>query len=104
MTRGILGGKIGPTVADAAVTAEAKAPEKPFSFMARISICPRPPTSASAAPDIPEKIRLAKMLTCARPPGNRPTRVSANLNMRLVTPEEFIRLPTKMKTGTAMKA
>ena len=61
MTRGILGGKIGPTVAEAAVTAAANELENPRSFIAAISIFPSPPTSARAAPDIPEKIRLAKI-------------------------------------------
>ena len=98
---GMLGGKIGPTTAEAPVTAAENGAEKPFFFIAAISILPSPPTSASAAPDMPEKIRLEKMLTCARPPGARPTSVSANRKMRSVMPAEFIRLPTKMKIGTA---
>ena len=97
----MLGGKIGPTTADAAVTAPAKGAEKPRFRIAAISMRPRPPTSASAAPDMPEKIRLEKMFTCASPPGSRPTSVSAKRKMRSVMPAEFIRLPTKMKIGTA---
>ena len=103
MIRGILGGKIGPTIAEATVTALEKSLRKPRAVMAFTSMRPRPPTSASAAPLMPEKIRLAKMFTCASPPGTRPTSVSANLKIRSVTPAWFIRLPTKMKTGTATR-
>ena len=79
MISGIDGGKIGPTIADELVTAAANGRLKPFLRMASISMRPRPPMSASAEPDMPAKIRLPKMLTCARPPGRRPTAVSANL-------------------------
>ena len=48
--------------------------EKPFWRIASISMRPRPPMSASAEPDMPAKIRLPKMFTCARPPGSRPDR------------------------------
>ena len=75
MMIGIEGGKIGPTIADAPVSAAANGTGKPSSFMALISILPMPPTSASAAPDTPEKIRLPTMLTCASPPGRRPASV-----------------------------
>ena len=74
---GMLGGKIGPTMAEAEVTALAKAGLKPLDFMASISMRPMPPMSAKAEPDMPANTRLPKMLTCARPPGNRPTAVSA---------------------------
>ncbi len=63
MMSGIEGGKIGPTMAEAPVTAAENGSEKPRSFMALISMRPSPPTSASAAPETPEKIRLATMLT-----------------------------------------
>ena len=79
MMSGMLGGKIGPTIAEEQVTALAKAALKPRERMASISILPRPPMSAKAEPDMPAKIRLPKMFTCARPPGRRPTAVSANL-------------------------
>ena len=101
MIRGMLGGKIGPTIADAAVTAPENSFVNPRSRIASISIFPRPPISASAAPEIPEKIRLAKMLTCANPPGKRPTVVPANEKIRRLIPAEFIKLPTRMNTGTA---
>src|SRR5688500_7389198 len=80
----MLGGKIGPTVADEAVTAPAKEGSKPRFFMASISMRPSPPISASAAPDMPEKIRLPKMFTCASPPGARSTAVLAKRKMRSV--------------------
>jgi hypothetical protein len=73
MMSGIEGGKIGPTVAVATVSAAAKGFAKPCSLIALISILPSPPTSASAAPLMPENIRLPKMLTWANPPGARPT-------------------------------
>ena len=79
MISGIDGGKIGPTIADELVTAAANEALKPFLRIASISIRPMPPMSASAEPDMPAKIRLPKMLTCARPPGRRPVAVSANL-------------------------
>ena len=77
MISGIEGGKIGPTIAEELVTAAANAGLKPFCRMASISMRPSPPMSASAEPDMPAKIRLPKMLTCASPPGSRPTAVSA---------------------------
>ncbi len=79
MMSGIDGGKIGPTMADELVTAAANAGVKPLLRIASISMRPRPPMSASADPDMPAKIRLPKMFTCASPPGNRPVAVSANL-------------------------
>ena len=59
------------------MTAAANGTLKPFARIASISMRPMPPMSASAEPDMPEKIRLPKMFTCARPPGSRPTAVSA---------------------------
>ena len=79
MISGMLGGKIGPTIADEQVTAQANAGLKPLARIASISMRPMPPMSASAEPDMPAKIRLPKMFTCASPPGSRPTAVSANL-------------------------
>jgi hypothetical protein len=71
--------------------------------MARISMRPRPPISASAAPDVPENTSEPMTLTWARPPGTRPPSVLAKRKMWLVMPAWFIRLPTKMKTGTATR-
>ena len=77
MITGIDGGKIGPTIAEAPVSAAANGTGKPSSFIALISMRPMPPTSASAAPETPEKMRLPTMLTCASPPGRRPDSVLA---------------------------
>jgi hypothetical protein len=61
MTMGTLGGKIGPIVVEAAVTAALKSASYPFCFIASISICPSPAASEVAVPDIPANNRLAKM-------------------------------------------
>ena len=60
---GILGGMIGPIVADAQVTAQAKGPSYPASFIALISTVPSPATSAISEPLIPAKMILATILT-----------------------------------------
>src|SRR6266700_2101754 len=62
---------------------------------------PRPAASAIAVPDMPEKITEPMMLTWPRPPRIQPTRATAKLYMRPVTPAMFIRLPARMKNGTA---
>ena len=51
---GMLGGMMGPIVAEAAVTAAEKSGSKPSLFIASISIWPRPPASATAEPLMPE--------------------------------------------------
>jgi len=66
-----------PTMPEEQHTVPALPAENPRDFSATLSTRPSPPMSASADPDIPAKIRLPKMLTCARPPGIRPTAVSA---------------------------
>ena len=60
MMSGMLGGKIGPTTAEAQVSAAENAGVKPRAVIARTSMRPRPPISASAAPLMPEKIRLER--------------------------------------------
>ena len=69
---------IGPSVADAAVTPTACSTGYPWSFMALISIVPMPAASASAVPDMPEKMTEPMMFTWARPPRIQPTSASAN--------------------------
>ena len=81
MIKGMLGGNMGPMMAEEHVTAHANGTLKPFSRIASISIRPNPPMSANAEPEMPEKTKLPKIFTCAKPPGNRPTAVSANLYM-----------------------
>ena len=50
----------------------------------------------------PAKIMEAKILTCARPPGMKPTSSLANPTIRLVTPQAFMISPAKMKSGIAI--
>ncbi len=69
--------------------------------MALISIVPRPAASAMAVPLMPAKITEPTTLTCPRPPLSQPTSDSAKLKMRFVMPALFIRLPARMKKGTA---
>ena len=82
MTIGMLGGKMGPIVDEAAVIATLKSSSYPPSRMASSSIWPKPAASTTAAPDMPEKIRLATVLACPRPPGKNPTRARAKLKIR----------------------
>ena len=63
----MLGGMMGPIIAEDAVTAALKAGSYPSSFMALISTFPKPDVSASPEPDMPAKIMLATTLTWARP-------------------------------------
>ena len=70
-------------------------------FIAAISITPSPAASATAEPDIPAKIMLPSTLTWARPPRARPTSSCVKSKMRCVIPPVLIRLPAKMKNGTA---
>src|SRR5664280_1134469 len=95
------GGITGPIVEDEATTAPANVLSKPPSFMALISITPRPIASASAAPETPANIMEARTLTCARPPRTWPTSVRAKPTIRSVMPPEFIRFPARMKKGMA---
>src|SRR6056297_326788 len=90
-------------VEEAAVTPTAKPGSYPASRIALISMEPSPPASATAAPDMPAKITEAPTLTCPRPPRIQPTSASAKLKIRSVMPALFIRLPARMKNGTASK-
>ena len=71
--------------------------------MARISTTPRPAASATAEPDMPAKIMLAMTLTWPSPPWIRPTQSWATPKIRCVIPPVFIRLPARMKNGTARR-
>jgi hypothetical protein len=101
MTIMMLGGIMGPIIAEVAVIAVLKPNGYPASLMALISIKPSPAASACAEPDMPEKIRLVKILTCARPPLKWPTRQFAKLKILVVMPLEFSRWPANIKKGTA---
>ena len=69
--------------------------------MARISITPMPPASATADPLMPAKMTLPRMLAWHSPPFHQPTQTVAKRKMRTVTPDEFIRLPIRMYIGAA---
>ena len=94
---------IGPMVDEAAVMPTANLASYLASRIALISIAPRPPASATAAPDMPAKITDAPTFTWPSPPRIHPTRASAKLKIRSVMPAVFIRLPARMKNGTASK-
>ena len=95
------GGITGPMVEEPAVMPALKRWGKPASSMAFISIMPRPAASATAAPDMPEKMTEETMLTWPRPPGQWPTMALAKLKIRSVIPPVFMRLPARMKNGMA---
>ena len=67
----------------------------------RIDIIPGPAASATALPDIDEKITLTRMLTCARPPRARPTTASAARQRRSEMVPAFIMLAARMNMGIA---
>ena len=96
---GMLGGMIGPMVDEDTVTAAANSFRYPWSVMALISTMPSPPASATADPDIPAKIMLARTLAWARPPRMGPTSARAKSKRRSVIPPSFIRRPVSMKNG-----
>ncbi len=102
MTKGMDGGKIGPMVAEAAVMAQLNSGSYPSSFIAWISIFPRPAASAMADPVIPLKIREARTLTWPSAPRIRPVSPPANLKIMSVTLPLFMTLAVNMKSGTAM--
>ena len=62
------GGMMGPMMAEAALTAAAKAGSNPSLRIALTSTTPRPAASACATPLMPAKIMLATTFTCASPP------------------------------------
>ncbi len=51
---------------------------------------------------MPAKMTLAPTFTWPRPPCIQPTVARAKEKMRVVMPAEFIRLPARMKNGTAI--
>ncbi len=63
MTMATLGGMMGPITDEAPVMPVLKLRGYFWSCMARISRAPRPAASATAVPDMPAKIILARTLT-----------------------------------------
>ncbi len=57
--------------------------------------------SATAEPEMPPIMKLRTIETWARPPAIQPVSSRANLTRRSVMPVAFIRLPARMKKGTA---
>ena len=101
MIRGMEGGMMGPMVEDAAVMPAANSVSNPSSFMALISMVPRPAASATAEPLMPANTTDARIFTCPRPPGIQPTRALQELKMRFVMLPTFIILPASRKNGIA---
>lgn len=66
-------------------------------------ILPMPAASATAEPDMPEKISEATMLTCPSPPRNRPTAATQNCNSRSEMVPAFMMLAATMNSGTASR-
>ncbi len=101
MTMGMLGGMIGPSVAEAAETAQEKGLSNPALSIAWTSMTPGPATSAISEPDIPAKIMELTMFTCARPPRALPTTALAKSKSLSVSLEVLNTFAEKMKSGTA---
>ena len=101
ITSPIEGGIIGPTTAEQTVTAAANSALYPLSFIALISIAPKPAQSATAAPETPAKIIEERTFTCAKPALKWPTKELAKLKILSVMPTTFIRFPAIIKNGTA---
>ena len=99
MIIGTLGGMIGPTVEEAAVTAAEKSAGYPAFFMPGIIMPPMEAASATAVPEMPPKSMDPATLACPRPPRIQPTNALAKRTIRPVMPPRFIRLPARMKPG-----
>ena len=100
-TKGMLGGMMGPIVAEEAMTAAAISGGYFAFFIAGMRIVPVAAASATEEPDIPAMIMLTTTETLASPPVMCPTRARANLTRRSVTPPFSINSPASMKRGTA---
>ena len=99
MIMGTLGGMIGPTVEEAAVTAAEKPAGYPAFFMPGIMTPPMEAASATAVPVMPPKSIEAAMLVSPSPPRIQPTSALAKRMMRPVIPPRFIRLPASTNPG-----
>ena len=64
---------------------------------------PKAAVSAIAAPEMPPKIILVKMLTCASPPRSLPKKRLEKLISLPVSPTIFMMSPAKRKKGSARK-
>ena len=59
--------------------------------------------AASAEPDMPAKIKLAKMFTYARPPRKWPRSARQKLKIRVAMPPAFIMIPAIINMGMARR-
>ena len=66
-----------------------------------MEILPVPAASATAEPDMPEKMMLTTMFTWPRPPRNRPTSATQKSFSRVVMEPEFMTFAAMMNSGTA---
>ncbi len=101
ITKGMLGGMMGPMVDAAPTRAAEKARGYPAFSMAGIRTTPVPVASATADPDMPAMIMLVTTVTWPSPPRICPTRHWAKCTRRCVIPPVFMRLPARMKKGIA---
>jgi len=96
ITMGMLGGMTIPIVEEMAVTATEYGRGYLSSIMWGMRILPMPAVSATAEPEIPAKIMLARMFTWARPPVRCPTRASQNSMILRLIPPQPIRFAASM--------
>jgi len=102
ITIGILGGNIGPIVAEAHVIAAEYFLGYPWSSIALISILPSAALSATADPDIPAKTTLASIFAWPSDPGRDPTIDLAKEKIFVVIPALFIIFAANINRGTAI--
>ena len=101
-TIGIDGGRMGPITEDTALSAAAKpGVYLPSRVIITCITLPDPAASASAEPDMLANTTLCSTLTCARPPGKRPTMAlqkRSSLSMMLPV---LMMLAARMNSGIA---
>ena len=68
-----------------------------------LSVVPTAATSAIFDPEMPEKMYMATMTACSRPPCSRPTTAVTQSARGLVSPPSVMILPARMKNGTASR-
>ena len=99
MIIGTLGGMMGPTVEEAAVTAAEKSAGYPARFIPGIIMPPIEAESAIAVPEMPPKSIDPATLVSPSPPRTQPTAAFAKRMIRRVIPPPFMRLPARMNPG-----
>ncbi len=95
---------MGPMTEDTALSAAEKAGEYLPSFVIIACInLPDPAASASAEPDMLAKTTLCRTLTCANPPGKRPTTALQKRSRRSRMLPELMMAAARMNNGIASK-